>query len=141
MDPTDLRRRAVSARVARLATVDGQGRPHVVPICFAIEGDTLYFAVDAKPKRSPHLKRLDNIAANPAASILIDYYDEDWEKLWWVRLDGTARIVTQSAEVQSALGLLAERYPQYRQTRPEGPVVAVAIEGMSGWSFASQPPG
>lgn len=136
-----MRRRAASVRVARLATADPRGRPHAVPICFALDGDTLYFAVDSKPKRTAHLKRLDNIAANPAVSVLFDHYENDWEKLWWVRIDGTARIVAQIDEVDRALTHLAERYPQYRRSRPAGPVVAVAIERWSGWEFAAHDPG
>jgi PPOX class probable F420-dependent enzyme len=105
-----------------------------VPITFALDGETLYFAVDAKPKRTTNLKRLRNIAANPTVSVLIDHYEDEWESLWWVRLDGTARIVTAPEESERALGVLAERYPQYMATKPAGPVVAVAIESMTGWS-------
>ncbi len=134
MDTTEMQRRVAEARVARLATAGAAGRPHVVPICFALDDQTLYFAVDAKPKRTANLKRLRNIAANPAVSILIDHYEDDWDRLWWVRLDGHARVVTEDAEVKSALQLLAQRYAQYRSTKPAGPVVAVSIEEMTGWS-------
>jgi PPOX class probable F420-dependent enzyme len=134
MDTTEMQRRVAEARVARLATAGAAGRPHVVPICFALDDQTLYFAVDAKPKRTTNLKRLRNIAANPAVSILIDHYEDDWDRLWWVRLDGHARVVTEDAEVESALQLLAQRYAQYRSTKPAGPVVAVSIEEMTGWS-------
>jgi PPOX class probable F420-dependent enzyme len=118
------------ARVARLATVDANGRPHVVPICFAIEGDTLYTAVDEKPKRTRHLKRLANIEANPHVEVLIDDYDEDWSRLWWVRLRGVARIVKD----RHAVELLAAKYPQYRDQPPAGPVIAVTIEERSEWT-------
>jgi PPOX class probable F420-dependent enzyme len=131
-----MRRRIEGAFVARLATAGGDGRPHIVPICFALEDDTLYFAVDFKPKRTANLKRLRNIANNPAVSVLVDHYEEDWDKLWWVRIDGQARLVTEQAELQRALLLLAERYEQYRKTRPGGPVVAITIERMAGWSAA-----
>ncbi|HEY2599600.1 MAG TPA: TIGR03668 family PPOX class F420-dependent oxidoreductase [Candidatus Dormibacteraeota bacterium] len=134
MDRDEMRRRVESASVARLATAGENGRPHIVPICFAVEDQTLYFAVDSKPKQTTNLKRLRNIAANPAVSILIDHYEDDWDRLWWVRLDGAARIVADAAEVQRALRLLATRYSQYRATMPGGPVVAVAVAGMSGWS-------
>jgi PPOX class probable F420-dependent enzyme len=129
-----MERRVASAYVARLATVGANERPHIVPICFALDEQTLYFAVDSKPKQSTNLKRLRNIAANPAVSILIDHYEDDWDKLWWVRLDGDARVVTDGGEVQKALRLLASRYSQYRTTTPAGPVVAVAITGIIGWS-------
>ena len=126
--------RVEAARVARLATAGADGRPHIVPICYALDGDTLYFAVDAKPKRTTNLKRLRNIGANPAVSILVDHYEDDWARLWWIRLDGRARIVTDDAERERALDLLAQSYPQYRTAKPGGPVVAVAIDGMNGWS-------
>lgn len=105
------------ARVARLATVDPSGRPHVVPICFVLDGDLLYTAVDEKPKRTRRLQRLRNIEANPRVEVLIDGYEEDWSRLWWVRLRGTARVVDEPR----ALELLAEKYPQYRTHPPAGP--------------------
>ena len=129
-----MERRVASAYVARLATVGADGRPHIVPICFALDEQTLYFAVDSKPKQTTNLKRLRNIAANPAVSVLVDHYEDDWDKLWWVRLDGVARVVADDGEVKKALRLLAARYSQYRATTPAGPVVAVAIAGMTGWS-------
>jgi len=121
---------AASARVARLATVDAEGRPHLVPICFAIEGGTLYTAVDEKPKRTRALQRLRNIEANPTVEVLIDQWDEDWSRLWWVRLRGTARIV----EDRHAVELLVAKYPQYAETPPAGPVIAVEIEERSEWT-------
>ena len=129
-------RRASSEVVAHMASSDADGKPHIVPITFVIERRVLYFAVDAKPKRTNDLKRLRNIAANPAVSILIDHYDDDWDKLWWVRLDGDARILAEPDEIERALDLLAARYPQYRANRPGGPVVAVAVDRASGWSAA-----
>ena len=129
-----MRSRFASALVARLATVGADGRPHVVPICFALDEETLYFAVDSKPKRTTNLRRLRNIAGNPAVSILVDHYEDDWRRLWWVRLDGDARVVTGDAETSRALKLLATRYVQYRKNAPGGPVVAVAIAAMTGWS-------
>jgi PPOX class probable F420-dependent enzyme len=126
--------RFASAPVARLATAGADGRPHVVPVCFAVDEQTLYFAIDFKPKRSTNLKRLRNIAANPAVSILVDHYEDDWNRLWWVRVDGDARVVTERAEAQRAVKLLAARYSQYRANAPAGPVVAVAIAAMTGWS-------
>jgi PPOX class probable F420-dependent enzyme len=117
------------ARVARLATVDPHGRPHVVPICFVLERDTLYTAVDEKPKSTRRLQRLRNIEANPRVEVLIDRYDEDWSRLWWVRLRGTARIVDDPRAVE----LLTAKYPQYREHPPAGPVIAIAIEERSEW--------
>jgi PPOX class probable F420-dependent enzyme len=137
MESGDAKQRLADSRVARLATVGDDGRPHIVPIVFALDGDTLYFAVDAKPKTTTHLKRLKNIAANPAVSILADHYEDDWNKLWWVRADGMASVVTDTAEAQRATELLANRYAQYRRARPAGPVVAMRIDRVTGWSFTS----
>ena len=128
-----MRRRLAGARVAHLATVGPAGRPHIVPITFALDGDAIYFAVDAKPKRTTDLQRLRNIEANPAVAVLVDHYDEDWTRLWWVRVDGRAGVLGSGAS-DRAVDLLAERYAQYRQLRPSGPVVAISVERMSGWS-------
>jgi PPOX class probable F420-dependent enzyme len=122
--------READARVARLATVGRDGRPHVVPICFVLEGSTLYTAVDEKPKRTRRLRRLQNIEANPAVEVVIDHYEDDWSRLWWVRLRGTARIV----EDPRAVELLAAKYPQYRERPPAGPVIAIEIEERSEWT-------
>ena len=129
-----MRSRFASASVARLATVGADGRPHIVPISFALEAQTLYFAVDSKPKRTTNLQRLRNIAGNPAVSVLVDHYEDDWSQLWWVRVDGDARVVTDDAEARTAVRLLAARYSQYRVNPPAGPVVAVTIGAMTGWS-------
>lgn len=133
-----MHRRVGSARVARLATVDDRGRLHLVPICFALDGDTLYSAVDAKPKRSRRLKRLANVRAHPAVTVLVDEYVEDWSRLWWVRLRGSARVVEQGPELERALELLTEKYDQYRAQPPPGPAIVVAIEEWSGWQGAER---
>ncbi len=129
-----MRQRIAASPVARLATVDAGGRPHLVPITFVLDGGTLYFAVDAKPKRTTDLKRLRNIAANPAVCVLVDHYEDDWTRLWWVRVDGTARVVADGSEADRAVDLLVRRHPQYRRARPAGPVVAISIIRLSGWS-------
>ena len=131
-----MRRRLEEARVARLATTGRDGAPHVVPITFAVEGDTIYFAVDTKPKRTTDLKRLRNIAANPAVSLLVDHYEDDWGRLWWVRVDGTARVIEDGDHARE---LLARKYPQYRAARPPGPVVAISIQRMTGWTSTANP--
>lgn len=123
------------ARVGRLATVGADGRPHLVPLVFAVVDDTIYSVVDAKPKRTTRLRRLANIAVNPKVSVLVDHYEDDWRKLWWVRADGTARVVPlDSAEGRLALGSLTARYPQYATTVPPGPVLAVDVERWVSWS-------
>ena len=136
MEEADARRRLAASKVARLATASAEGRPHIVPIVFALDGDTLYFAVDAKPKKTTRLARLKNIAANPAVSVLVDHYEDDWTRLWWVRADGTAHIMADDAEAQRAIDLLANRYEQHPIDRPSGPVVAVHIDRVTGWSAA-----
>jgi PPOX class probable F420-dependent enzyme len=124
------------ARVARFGTVAPDGRPRVVPICFAVAGDVIYHAVDDKPKATRRLARLVDLAADPRATVLADHYEEDWSALWWVRADGRARVLEDvgAAEAARALELLAERYPQYRARRPAGPVVALDVERLSGWA-------
>jgi PPOX class probable F420-dependent enzyme len=126
------------ARVARLATADATSHPHVVPFVFALEGETLYWAVDEKPKRSRDLKRLANIRENPRVEVLVDGYEEDWTRLWWVRAAGTARILEPGPEWDRAVSALADKYKQYAGSHPGGPVVAIAIERVSGWQ-ANQP--
>lgn len=117
-------------RVARLATVGADGRPHVVPICFALDGGTLYTAVDEKPKSTRRLRRLANIEANPRVEIVVDHWEEDWSRLWWVRLAGRATVVEQD---DRALELLQAKYPQYRADPPAGPFVVVQIESRREW--------
>ncbi len=129
-----MRQRLAEGPVARLATVDAAGKPHLVPITFVVDGETIYFAVDAKPKRTNDLKRLRNIAANPAVCVLVDHYEDDWSRLWWVRVDGKARVVDDRASAERALDMLVSRYPQYQLARPAGPVVAIEIIRISGWS-------
>jgi PPOX class probable F420-dependent enzyme len=134
MNGDEARRRFALGRVARLATVSGDGRPHVVPCTFAVDGDRAYVAVDHKPKTTTSLKRLANIAANPSVTMIVDHYDEDWTALWWVRADGQASVMTDPAEVAGPIELLAGRYPQYRDDRPDGPVIAIMVTQWSGWS-------
>ena len=129
-----LRRRAELAPVARLATVDAEGRPHLVPCCFVLEGDVAYSVVDRKPKRSTALRRLDNIRANPSACLLVDHYSDDWSELWWVRFDGQARLLTEGQEHEDALELLCAKYPQYRATPPSGAVMAIDVTAVRTWS-------
>jgi PPOX class probable F420-dependent enzyme len=132
---TSAPRSIADAPVARLATVDPAGRPHVVPICFAIEGEMLYTAIDEKPKRSRQLQRLRNIEANPRVEVLIDHYDDDWSQLWWVRLRATARVVEAAPH---ALELLAAKYPQYRERPAAGPVIELTIEERIEWDAAAR---
>lgn len=134
MEEAEARRRVAGARVGRLATVTGEGRPHLVPCCFAVEGDAVYSAVDdAKPKSTLALRRLANLRANPAAALLVDHYAEDWSTLWWVRVDGRGRVVEDGPERDRALSLLAAKYAQYRRRPPPGAVVALDASAWRAW--------
>lgn len=139
MDASEARARFAAARVARLATVGAHARPHIVPVVFALDADTLYTAVDdVKPKATTRLKRLANIAANPAVALLADHYDDDWSALWWARADGTARLLEPAdAEAERARALLAARYEQYRAAPPPGVAIAVDVERWSGWAASA----
>jgi PPOX class probable F420-dependent enzyme len=123
-----------AARVARLATTDPDGRPHLVPVVFALDGDTLYTAVDRKPKRSSKLRRIENARARPDVTVLVDHYEENWDGLWWIRLRGRARVLDDGEEHDHALALLQEKYPQYRAEPPEGPVLAIDVTEVREWS-------
>ncbi|MCW2527956.1 MAG: pyridoxamine 5-phosphate oxidase-related,FMN-binding protein [Pseudonocardiales bacterium] len=137
MTPEAARELFTRARVARLATVDATDaavRPHLVPIVFVVSGSTIYSAVDRKPKRSNDLRRLANVEVNSSVSLLVDHYDdENWDALWWVRADGTGRVI-DDAEAEHAIDLLVDRYRQHAQLRPPGPVLAVDVTRWSGWS-------
>ena len=121
-----------------MGTADAACRPHLVPVTFAVVRDDVLIAIDDKPKQTFDLRRLRNVADNPATSLLTDLYDDDWTRLWWARADGVARIVAEPEALPP--GLLAElrgRYPHYADTAPAGPFIVVAVERWSGWSFAS----
>jgi PPOX class probable F420-dependent enzyme len=134
----EMRRRVERARLGRLATVSAQGRPHLVPVCYALVGQTAYSAVDHKPKRGGRLRRIANVEETGQACLLVDEYDEDWSRLWWVRLDGAGRVVVDGAEAAAALDALVAKYPQYAERRPAGPVLALDVTRWTGWS-ADQP--
>jgi PPOX class probable F420-dependent enzyme len=127
--PPDIAERVAAARVGRLATVTADGRPHVVPVCFAMLGDSIVTAVDAKPKSTRALRRLENVRATGRASLLVDHYEEDWARLWWVRVDCSAAVV----EWPAAIDALVAKYEQYRTARPAGPVIALEPEAWRSW--------
>ena len=133
-EPIVLREKVAAARVARLATLDPDGRPHLVPIVFALAGDTLYSAVDAKPKRSRRLRRIENARERPDVTVLVDEYDEDWQRLWWVRLRGRARVLDGGDEAARAIELLVAKYGQYRAEPPGPAVLAVDVVEWRGWA-------
>jgi PPOX class probable F420-dependent enzyme len=120
--------RLAAARVGRLATT----APRIVPVTFAVVGSAIVHAVDHKPKATRELARVADIRRDPRVSLLVDHYDDDWSRLWWVRADGTARVL-DAAEATTAIDALVEKYPQYAGRRPEGPVVVLDVERVSGW--------
>jgi PPOX class probable F420-dependent enzyme len=135
LNESEARVRFAAARVARLATADAAGRPHLVPLVFVLVDDTVYSAVDQKPKQSKALRRLANVRANPQVSLLVDQYDDDWARLWWVRADGTGRVLDPGdPEAVRAVAALATRYPQYVDDPPDGAVLAVDVHRFRGWS-------
>lgn len=118
-----------------MATVRPDGTPHVVPITFAISNETLVTAVDAKPKRTTKLQRLRNLRTNPAVSIVVDHYADDWSALWWIRIDGLATVETGEARARdAAIEALVAKYPQYQVAAPEGPVIIVQPTRWTAWS-------
>ena len=129
LPPAIAEERFAVARIGRLATVTAAGRPHIVPVCFALAGGRIVTAVDAKPKATTELARLENVRATGRASLLVDHYAEDWSALWWVRVDGVADVI----ESDDAIDALASKYEQYRATRPAGPVIAIEPERWRSW--------
>ena|ERR1700681_2047243 len=132
VEPSTARQRLTSARVGYLATVTSDNRPHLVPCCFALDAERIYSAIDAKPKSTLALRRLRNLQANPAASLLVEHYDEDWGSLWWIRVDGSGQVVDDHERLR-ALRVLADKYEQYRSTPPPGPVLALEIQNWRMW--------
>ena len=133
MEEAEARERLGLARVGHLATISVDGRPDVVPFCFAVDGDVLYTAIDHKPKSTVRLQRLANIESRPDVTVVVDAYDEDWSQLWWIRVRGRARI-TEGQGRQTGLELLVEKYQQYRERPPEGPVIAIRLLRWRWWS-------
>jgi PPOX class probable F420-dependent enzyme len=137
LDPEEARLRFSAGRVAYLATVRADGRPHLVPIVFAADGGRLYSIADPKPKRGLDLLRHRNIAANPAVSLLVDAYDEAWERLWWARADGQARVVSNGPEREAAISMLRDKYAQYTEwAAPFGAATIIDVDRWSGWAMA-----
>ena len=139
----DVERRFLDAlRVGHLATADAGGQPHVVPVCYAVSGDAAYITIDEKPKSGDvaRMKRLRNIAENPAVALVVDRYDEDWARLGWVMLRGPAAILAGGDEHAMAQALLRARYPQYRAMRLEElPVIAIRVTRVISWGALGDP--
>lgn len=133
MDQLEMRRRLGKGRVARVGTVGPNGRPHLVPCVFVFEGDMIYTPIDHKPKRTRRLQRLKNIEANPAATVLVDHYSENWDECWWVQVRGRARTLKGGDEFEHARGLLIARYQQYTDPAQIHPIIAIDIDEWVGW--------
>jgi PPOX class probable F420-dependent enzyme len=134
VENAELRRLFASSPVSHLSTVRPDGRPHVVPMVFALVEDTVYSAVDAKPKRSRGLQRLANIRADPRCALLVDHYEDDWRRLWWVRADGYGEVVDEPSGTHRGIQALVRRFSQYRDDPPAGPLLVVTVERWSGWA-------
>lgn len=133
MDRTEAVARLAQARVAHLATVRPDGGPHVVPVTFAVVGGNIVTAIDQKPKTTRDLQRLENIRANRVVSLLADHYDEDWTRLWWVRVDGPASMHEGGRIFADGVEALVEKYPQYREQAPDGPLIAISQDWVLAW--------
>jgi PPOX class probable F420-dependent enzyme len=120
-------------RVATLATVLADGRPHLVPVVFALVGIDLVTAVDGKPKKGKVLARIENIVRDPRVTLLAHRYEEDWSKLWWVRVDGRASLEESGETFAHALNSLRNRYPQYESVDLTGPVIRITVENTTTW--------
>jgi PPOX class probable F420-dependent enzyme len=138
LDRAEAERRFAGARVARLATAGPHG-PHLVPCTFALHEGRIVSVVDRKPKRTSALQRLANIHADPRVSLLVDRYDDDWRRLWWVRADGAAAILEQGPARDAAVAALTAKYPQYVREPPDGPAVVVTVERWRWWSASAVP--
>jgi PPOX class probable F420-dependent enzyme len=135
-DTADVISRFTAAPVARLATVTADGAPHLVPVVFATHGETVFTAVDGKPKSTQRLKRLANIAHDPRVSLLVDHYCDDWTQLWWIRADGDATVVHEGPDHATGYAALRAKYPQYQSVPLDGPVIKIAIRRWSSWGSA-----
>jgi PPOX class probable F420-dependent enzyme len=137
VDPEEVRRRVTAAPIGRLGTIRPDGTPHLVPVTFAVIGDTVVTAVDQKPKTTMKLQRLDNVRANSAVTLLVDHYDDDWSRMWWARADGQGRVVEQGPERDAAVAALRAKYPQYADVAIEGPAIVIAVDRWRGWAYTT----
>ncbi|WP_345627133.1 TIGR03668 family PPOX class F420-dependent oxidoreductase [Rugosimonospora acidiphila] len=136
MTEAEARSRLAAARVATLGSISGDGAPHLVPVTFALDGPTVWTGLDAKPKRTGELRRHVNIRRRPEVSLLAQEWDEDWSRLWWVRVDGSAVVTDEPEQVARAVALLREKYRQYAEVEIGGPVIRLTISTWRGWRYA-----
>ena len=118
---------------AYLATITPRDTPHIVPITFAVVDNAVVTAIDHKPKQTTRLQRLLNIELNPNASMITDHYTEDWERLWWVRVDGRVEVREAGRVDRSLRDALADKYGHYSQRPPEGPYLVLQIADIRWW--------
>jgi PPOX class probable F420-dependent enzyme len=131
VNPAD---RFAAARVARMATVRADGSPRLVPVTFVATVDEIHTPVDHKPKTTTRLRRLDDIARDPRVSVLVDHYEDRWDRLWWVRADGTASLLEPRSEAhREAAAQLADKYDEYRAHPVAGPVIAISVHRWVSW--------
>ena len=127
-----------SARTGHLATADVKGQPHVIPVCYAFDGESIYSVLDAKPKTTPlkNLRRVRNILANPQVSLVVDHYDEDWKQLQYILVSGNAEMLESGEEWAQAIANLRQKYPQYKSMDlNNSPVIKINPARYSPWSF------
>jgi PPOX class probable F420-dependent enzyme len=135
LEPARQHELLAAAPVGRLATVRADGSPRLVPITFVLVDGLVCSAVDeVKPKRSPRLARLDDVRRDPRVGLVVDHYEADWARLWWVRVDGTAAVHERSALRERALDALVAKYPPYAAARPNGPLLVITPTNWSGWT-------
>jgi PPOX class probable F420-dependent enzyme len=134
MDAQRIGRLAAQQEVAELATIDTDRLPHLVPICFAFVEDCLVTAIDQKPKSTVRLTRLANIGVNPEVAVLFHHYEDDWDRLWWVRANGMARVEDSGADREAALEALEKKYEQYQRDPPRGPAIIVTVDRWQAWA-------
>jgi PPOX class probable F420-dependent enzyme len=133
MHQSEALKRLAAARVGRFATYSPEDGPHIVPVTFTVVGMAIVHMVDGKPKTTTHLKRIANLGAVPAASLLVDHYEDEWDLLWWVRVDGATTLISAGPEWEIARAALADKYSQYEDQPPEGPAIYLSIDKVSSW--------
>ncbi|MCH7713054.1 MAG: TIGR03668 family PPOX class F420-dependent oxidoreductase [Chloroflexi bacterium] len=129
-----------AARIGHLATADEAGAPHVIPVCFVLEGDVIYSVLDQKPKRTAlnRLRRVRNILANPQVALVVDHYEEAWDRLWYILVRGRAELLLEGGERVKAIGLLRQKYDQYQDMDiDDNPVIKIVIGGTVAWGLDS----